>query len=82
MKPQTKKDNRRLDVKSLHKRYDNSATQDQYINKAKRTLESTTYRNERAMKFENFVAKFIKAVDHLEIFNCGIHNVDVVDLIL
>ena len=40
-----------------------------------------TYRNERAMKFEKFIAKFVKAVDDLEQFNRGMHNGDVVDLI-
>ena len=54
---------------------------EQYINEAKRTLESMTYRNERAMKFEKFVAKFVKAVADLERFNRGMHNGDVVDLI-
>ena len=55
--------------------------QEQYINEAKRTLESMTYRNERAMKFEKFVAKFVKTVDDLEKYERGMHNADVVDLI-
>ena len=81
VKPHIKKDNGRLDIKLLHKRYENAAMQEQYINEAKRTLESMTYRNERAMKFDKFVAKFVKAVDDLEQFNRGTHNGDVVDLI-
>ena len=40
-----------------------------------------TYRNERALKFEKFVAKFVKAVDELDKRNRGMHNADVVDMI-
>ena len=40
-----------------------------------------TYRNERAIFFEKFVAKFVKEVDDLERFNRGMHNGDVVNLI-
>ena len=40
-----------------------------------------TYRNEQALKFEKFVAKFIKAVDELDKRNRGLHNADVVDMI-
>ena len=54
---------------------------EQYINEAKRTLDTLTYRNERALKFENFVAKFVKAVDELDKKNRGLHNADVVDMI-
>ena len=50
---------------------------ERYINKSKRTLETLTYRNERALKFEKFVAKFVKAVDELDKRNRGMHNVDV-----
>ena len=66
VKPHIKKDNGRLDVKLLRKRYENAAMQEQYINEAKITLESMTYRNERAMKFEKFVARFVKEVNDLE----------------
>ena len=55
--------------------------QEQYINKAKQTLETLTYRNERALKFENFVAKLVKLVDELDQINRGLHNADVVDMI-
>ena len=54
---------------------------EQYINKAKRTLETLTYRNERALKFEKFVAKFVNAVDELDKINRGLHNADLVDMI-
>ena len=40
-----------------------------------------TYRNEQALKFEKFVAKFIKAVDELDKIIQGLHNADVVDMI-
>ena len=55
--------------------------QEQYINEAKRKLESMTYRNERAIKFEKSIANFVKAVYDLEIFDRRMHNADVVDLI-
>ena len=40
-----------------------------------------TYRNKRALKFEKFVAKFVKAVDELDKRNRELHNADVVDMI-
>ena len=54
---------------------------EQYINEAKITLETLTYRNEGALKSENFVAKFVKAVDELDKRNRGLYNADVVDMI-
>ena len=39
------------------------------------------YRNERALKFEKFVAKFVKAVDELDKINRGLHNAYVVEMI-
>ena len=66
VKPCLKKDNGRLDIQALKGRYINATMHDQYINEAKRTLEILTYRNERALKFEKFVAKFVKAVDELD----------------
>ena len=39
------------------------------------------YSNERALKFEKFVAKFVKAVDELYKRNRGLHNADVVYMI-
>ena len=55
--------------------------QEQYINESKRTLETLTIRNEQALKFEKFVAKFVQAVDELDKRNRGLHNADVVDMI-
>ena len=40
-----------------------------------------TYRNERALKFEKFVAKFAKAVDELDKRILGLQNADVLDMI-
>ena len=54
---------------------------EQYVNEAKRNLETVAYRNKQATKLENFVAKFTQAVDELEKHNKGLHNTDVVDLI-
>jgi hypothetical protein len=81
VKPHLKKDNGRVDIKALRDQYENPAMQEQYINKAKQTLETLTYCNERALKFEKFVAKFVKAVDELGKRNRGMHNADIVDMI-
>ena len=80
VKPYLKKEDGRLDMQSLRGRYENKAMHEQYINKSKRTLETLTYRNERALKIKNFVAKFVKAVDELDKRNRGLHNADVVDM--
>ena len=52
-----------------------------YINKAKKTLETLSYRNERSMEFEVFNSKFQNAVNILDICDYTIHNEDVVDLL-
>ena len=76
-----KKDEGILGIQSLRGRYENAAMHEQYINEAESTLETLTYRNERALKFEKFVDKFAKAVDELDQINRGLHNADVVDII-
>jgi hypothetical protein len=81
VKPHLKKDNGRTDILSLRERYENPAMQEQYVNEAKRTLETLTYRNERALKFEKFVANFVKAVDELEKRGRGMHNANIVEMI-
>ena len=81
VKPYLNKDDGRLDIQDLRRQYENSAMHEQYINEAQRTLETFTYRNERALKFEKFVAKFVKAVDELDKRNQGLHNANVVDMI-
>ena len=55
--------------------------QDQYVSKAKCTIETIQYRNERAMAFEKFVSKLVKAVDELEKRGRGMHNAEVVEII-
>ena len=81
VKPYHKKVDRRLDIQALRRQYENAAVQNQYINEAKRTLETLTYINERALKFDKFVAKFVKVVDELDKINRGLHNADVVDMV-
>ena len=81
VKPYLKKDDGILDIQALRGRYENTSMYEQYINKVKRIWETLTYRNERALKFENFVTKFIKAVDELDKINRRLHNSDVVDKI-
>ena len=81
VKPYIKKYDGRLDIQALRGRYENAAMHEQSINEAKRTVETLTCRNERALKFEKFVAKFVKAVDELDKRNRGLHNADVTDMI-
>jgi hypothetical protein len=81
VKPYLKKDNGRVDIKALRSRYENAAMQEQYVNEAKRTIETLIYRNERALKFEKFVSKFTKSVDELEKRGRGMHNADIVEVI-
>ena len=52
--------------------------QDMHINEVKQTLVNISYRNERAMTFEKFVATFHKAIDNLEMYGQGMHNGDIV----
>ena len=65
VKPHIKREDGRRDIKALRGRYENAAMNVQYANKAKKTLETVAYRNERATKFEKFVAKFTQEVDEL-----------------
>ena len=55
--------------------------QDIYINEAKKALETLSYKNERAMKFEVFNSKFKNAVNILDSYGRTMHNKDVVDLL-
>ena len=61
--PYIKKDDGRADIKVLRGRYENVAMQEHYVIKAKRTIDTIQYRNERAMMLENFVSKLFKAVN-------------------
>ena len=65
VKPYIKKDDGRTDIKALCSWYENVAMQEQYVSKAKRTIETIQYRNERAMTFEKFVSNIVKAVDEI-----------------
>ena len=76
-----KKGDGRTDIKALRSRYENFATQEQYVSEAKRTTETIQYRNERAMTFEKFVRKLVKAVDELEKKGRGMHNAEIVEII-
>ena len=60
------KDDGRTDIKVLRSKYENVAMNDQYVIKSKRTIETIQYRNERAMTFETFFGKLVKAADELE----------------
>ena len=81
MKPYIKKDYVRTDIKSLCSRYENVAMQEQYVSEANGTIETIQYRNERAMPFEKFVSKLVKAVDELGKQGRGMHKSDIVEII-
>ena len=81
VKPHTKRDDGRNDIKALRRQYENAAMHEQYANESKSTLETVAYRNERDMKVEKFVAKFTQAVSKLEMRNQGLHNAEVIDII-
>ena len=81
VKPYIKKDDGRADIKALRSRYENVAMQEQYVSEAKRTIETTQYRNERAMTFEKFVSKLVKAVNELEKQCRGMHDADIFEII-
>ena len=65
VKPYIKKYDGRTDIKALCSRYENVAMQEQYVSRAKRTIETIQYRNERAMTFEKWVSNIVKAVDEI-----------------
>ena len=81
IKPKIKKNNGRIDIEELRARYNNPAIQEMYINEAKKTLETLSYRNERSMKFEVFNSKFQNAVNILDSYSCTMHTKDVLDLL-
>ena len=65
VKPYTKKDDGRTDIKALHSTYEKVSIQYQYISEANLTIETIQYRNKRGMMFEKSVSKLVKAVDEL-----------------
>ena len=80
VKTNIRQDDGKVDITALRAIYENVAKQDMHINEAKKTLLNTTYRNEGDITFEKFVATFQKAIDDLEMYECGMHNGDIVDL--
>ena len=52
-----------------------------HINEAKKTLANISYRKERSMTFEKFVATFQKAIDELDMYWRAMHDGDIVDLL-
>ena len=51
------------------------------INKARKTLETHSYRNEWAIKSEVFNSKFQNSVKSLDSYGHTMHNKDVIDLL-
>ena len=81
VKPYINKVDVRDDIKALCSRYENVAMQEQYVSEAKCTIETIQSRNERAMMFQTFVSKLVKAFDELEKQGTGMHNADIVEII-
>ena len=54
VKPYTKKDDVRNEIKALCSRYENVAMQEKYVREAKSKIETIQYRNKRAIKFDFF----------------------------
>ena len=55
--------------------------QEQYVSKVKRIIKNIQYINGRAMTFEKFVSKLVKAVEELEKRGRGMHNAGIIDII-
>ena len=81
IKPKIREENVRIDIEALHSRSHNPSMQDMYINKARKTLETLFYRNERATKFEVFNRKLQNSVNILDSYGRTKHNKDVVNLL-
>ena len=81
IKPTIRQNDGRTDIVALKARYQNPAMQDMYVNEAKKTLETISYKNERAMKFEIFSGKFQNAINVLSMYGRAMHNEDIVDLL-
>ena len=81
VKPYIKKDDVENYNKALRSRYENVTVQEQYVSKAKSTIETIQYRNYRAMTFEKFVSKLFKNVDEIEKRGRGMHNANIVEII-
>ena len=66
IKPKFKKNNGQIDIEALRARYHNPDMQDISINEARKMLETLTYRNARAVKFEIFNSKFKNVFNSLD----------------
>ena len=66
VKPYTKKDDVRNEIKALCSRYENVAMQEKYLSETNPTIETIHYINERAITFEKFVNKLVKTINELE----------------
>jgi hypothetical protein len=73
-------DGRRDDI-ALQERYENAATVQTRVNEANRVWDMLTYKNERAMSFEEFQKKFQKALQHFAKAGRPKHDADIVDWI-
>ena len=69
----------RRDIKALRERYASDATKQGIINKAKASLQTLRYKNERSFPFEKFSAKLQQAYDELEDSGRPVNNGDIVD---
>ena len=81
IKQNIRRENGRIDMVSLRKRYENQATEQERINEANRILETLVYKNERVLTFELFSGKIQEAVDALTQCHREPHNGDIVDKI-
>ena len=79
IKPFLRHEDGRRDIVALRGRYENVSSLETRVNEAKQLFDSLQYRNERHMPFEQFVAKFHRAVDELEMGGRPMHNLDIVD---
>jgi hypothetical protein len=71
----------RRDILALEDRYENDATIQTRVNEANRIWDMLTYKNERAMSFEEFQKKFQRALQHFAKAGRPKHEGDVVDWI-
>ena len=75
------RNNGRSDWKALEERYENEAMTQARINEANQVWDQLVYKNERAMSFEIFSKKLVKALQHFERAGRPKHDGDVIDWI-
>jgi hypothetical protein len=81
IKPLMTRNNSRLDMKALEERHENKATMQARVNAGNKTWELLVRKNERAMTFEDFSKKLIKALLNFEKAGRAKHDGDVIDWI-